>query len=48
MLGSPLATSEGAIEVTKVRYKYNKAEYIINGKTGGIDVRHFEGLATLG
>ena len=39
MFGSPLATSEGRIDfITNVR----AAWYIYTGKTGDIDVRHFE------
>ena len=42
MLGSLLATSEGEIDIiTNVRWpKPEKKE----GKTDGIDVRHFEGF----
>ena len=39
-LGPPLAMSEGMIDIiTNVR---NKNKFTIKGKTGGIDVRHFE------
>ena len=40
MLGSPVATSEGGINVvTNVRVNVNTEKQ--NGKTGGIDVMHF-------
>ena len=39
MLGSPLATSEGAIDVvTNIR---NKIKSTVKGKTGGVYIRHF-------
>ena len=42
MSGSPLATSEGAIDVvTDVRINAKK---LYNGETGGIDVRHYKGF----
>ena len=40
MLGSPLAPSEGVIDV--VTNVWENKTYM--GKTGGIDVRHFEGF----
>ena len=43
-LGSPLATSEGVIDViTDARKQKQK----IKGKTGGINVRHIEGFIGL-
>ena len=43
MLGSPLATSEGVIDVVTNVRNYKEPEYY-HGKTGRIDVRHFEGF----
>ena len=42
MLGSPLSTIEGGIDITTdIRRNYDKRD---KGKADGIDIRHFDGF----